>query len=404
MILSLVIGIFTVRYLGPGNYGVISYIESFVMFFTAVSTLGLNAIIIKEFVSNEKQQGKLLGTALILRIVVGCISSILLILIIFLTGEGDKELIIVACIQSLIIPFQAFELINFWFQSKMNSKKAVIAQVYSYIILIVYKTFILITGKSILWFAFSTTLDIGLAGLMLFIAYVKNEGPKLEFSLFTAKKLLSQSYHFIFSSMLVVIYAQTDKIMIKYFMDVYSVGIYSAALKITIMWSFIPYAIIDSARPLIMSAKEVNTESYEKKLIQLYAVIIWLSILYGIFVCFFAKNIILILYGNEYIGATSALQILVWYTAASFIGSIKNIWLICENKIKFEKYFALMGVICNIMLNLILIPYLGIVGAAIASLGTQFVTNIFAPLLFPETRGHTKLVLEGLFLKRILWN
>jgi O-antigen/teichoic acid export membrane protein len=404
MILSLVVGMFTARYLGPENYGTISYIESFVIFFTAVSTLGFNAIIIRELVGDKKAQGEVLGSALIMRFTAGCLSSIIIVLIIALTGEGNKELIYVAFAQSLLIPFQAFDLINFWYQSKLKSKNATIAQISSYTLLITYKVYILVTGKSLIWFAFSSTLDVILAGVMLMVAYRINKGPKLNFSRSISKTLLNNGYHFMFSSIMVVIYAQTDRILIKYFIDAHAVGLYSAALKITAMWSFIPYAIIDSARPVIMSAKEKNEELYEKRLRQLYAGIIWLSIIFALFVTIFADAIISILYGEGYREAKSALTIIVWYSAASFIGTAKNIWLICEGKSKYEKYFTLCGVIWNILANIILIPIYGITGAALASLTTQFITNIFAPLIFPETRKNSLLIFESFILKRVLWN
>ena len=52
MVLSFVVSIFTARYLGPSNYGIINYAGAYVTFFTSFCTLGLNSVIIKDFLEN----------------------------------------------------------------------------------------------------------------------------------------------------------------------------------------------------------------------------------------------------------------------------------------------------------------------------------------------------------------
>ena len=76
MVLALVVGIFTVRYLGPANYGLINYGMAYTNFFMAFCTLGLNSVIIKDFFDNPTEQGKAVGTSIALR----SISSILSII------------------------------------------------------------------------------------------------------------------------------------------------------------------------------------------------------------------------------------------------------------------------------------------------------------------------------------
>ena len=64
MILSFVVGIFTARFLGPSNYGLINYGLAFVTFFVAFCNLGINSILVKEIVDSPEESGTILGTML----------------------------------------------------------------------------------------------------------------------------------------------------------------------------------------------------------------------------------------------------------------------------------------------------------------------------------------------------
>ena len=131
------------------------------------------------------------------------------------------------------------------------------------------------------------------------------------------------------------------------------------------------------------------------RLTQLYSAIIWLCLFVSIFVCVFAGLAIRILYGADYLGAVSSLRISIWCETFTMIGTARGIWILCENKNKYVKYFLLVGAVVNLILNSLLIPWIGIEGAAIATLITQMTTSLLAPLLFKGTRAHTKIVIDA---------
>ena len=108
--------------------------------------------------------------------------------------------------------------------------------------------------------------------------------------------------------------------------------------------------------------------------------------------------IVHILYGAAYAGAVNALRVLIWCETFSMIGTARGIWIISENKNKYVKYYLACGVVVNLVLNYSLIPIIGITGASVATLITQIVTSMIAPILFKGTRVHTKYVLEAFAL------
>lgn len=179
------------------------------------------------------------------------------------------------------------------------------------------------------------------------------------------------------------------------------VGLYSAAIAICGYIGFVPVAILDSARPLIMEAKNSGEDMYKLRFKQLVAGIAWVCFFYSMFIMFFSNYIIFILYGKDYLEANICLKIAVWYTAFSYLGSARSLWLICEKKNKYVFIFAIMGAIGNVLLNIIMIPIWGKNGAALATLVTQMLANFLFPALFKNTRQYSQLVLEGIILKDI---
>ena len=402
MLISLVIGVITARYLGPSNSGIINYVNSYVAFFTAIIGLGLSGLIIHEFVSHREEEGKILGTAIFLRFVVGIISMVAFMGLMLVTDGNDKTIIIVALLQAVHMPLNCVDTINYWYQSHMKSKYSVISQNIAYIAMMIYRVVLLATGKSVVWFAFGVSLDIIVLSIFYIIFYYFHKTQNLEISKSIAKRLLKGCLPFVLANIMVVIYGQMDRIMIKQLMgSTREVGLYSAAIAICGYISLIPTAILDSGRPLISEAKLESEEKYKLRFKQLAAGIIWCCVLYSIFITFFSKIILNLLYGKDYLDANVCLKIAVWYTSFSYLGSARSFWLICENKKRFVFIFSLIGAICNVAMNFIFIPIWGINGAAIATLITQILANFVVPFIFKETREYGKLVIEAVLLKDI---
>lgn len=399
--LTLVIGMITARYLGPSNYGVIGYTASYVSFFNVICQLGFTSTIVKELLDKEEKQGEILGTTIFLRVCTSLLSSIMLTALIYVLDDGDMLVVKVAFLQSLSLIFHSFDMIHYWYQSRLESSVSVKIQSISYVVMAVYKVAILAAGKSVEWFAFSTTLEIAVVAVSLLWVYRRSEGQKLSISLTTGRSLLKYSYHFILSGLMATIYSEMDKIMLGQMMNDMAVGYYTAAVKISTMWSFILTAVINSARPVIISSRNVQEEVYIKQLKRLYAVIIWSGIAMAVLITIGGKWIVYLMYGADYMPATGTLKISAWQTMFSMLGTARGIWIVCEDKAKYVKYYLGIGAVLNVILNYILIPIYGAGGAAAATLATQIFTAVFAPLIFKETRTYGKHIWDSFWLKGI---
>jgi O-antigen/teichoic acid export membrane protein len=394
-----IVTIFAARYLGAEQYGTLNYGLTLVTLFLSVMRLGIDSIIVNELIKNKSNEGSLIGTSIVLRVIASCLSilSIGLILIIF---NSQKELLIViALIQSLVLIFQSLYVLDYWFQSRFASKYVSIAKITATVLVSAYSFFLLISHKNVLWFAASTVLSSLIIGFLLLLFYRKQGGQRMTYSFKTAKYILSKSHHFIIANIMVIIYVQIDKLLIGSTLGDFQLGIYSAALTICMVWVFLPDAIITSLRPSILNAKLKSNDLYLHRLKQLYFIIFWFSVIVSGIITLIAPTLVYYLFGESFAASVIIIQIAVWYVPFSILGSARSIWIVGENKGKYVKYYLLYGVVVNISLNLILLPIIGIVGAAIATVATEFVTCFIAPLFYRSTRQHTKITLEAIFYR-----
>ena len=397
MFLGIFISAWTARYLGPSNTGVISYVQSFVTFFAAFSTLGLNDVIIKELIDHEGKEHYVLGTSILMRLASGLCSALLVLGIVGFLNRGDKVMMWAAVLLSFSLIAEAFEMLSYWYQSRLESKVTSIIQTITYLTVAVFRTIGLILNKDVLWFAFVTSLETIVIALLLYISYRRNNPVPLAFDMKLAKEMFSRSHHFIYSGVMIAIYSQMDSIMLKEFLDTSATGYYGIALGINSMWAFILEAIIFSIYPTIIEAKRENqTEVYHHRITQLYSIVFWFSACASIVIMILSRFIIVTLYGEAYLPSASCLRISTWINTFAYLGVARGAWMVSENNQKYQKYILGIGAAVNLVMNYLWIPRFGTVGAAAATLLTQVITSTIAPLVFPRTRENTLFILKAL--------
>ena len=115
-----------------------------------------------------------------------------------------------------------------------------------------------------------------------------------------------------------------------------------------------------------------------------------------------AEPIIYLLYGKSYLDAVPMLQLAVWYDTFGYYNSVRNIWILAEEKQKHLTKINIVGALANIVLNACLIPIWGGIGAAIASIISQFFTNVVIGFIYEPIRRNNYLMLKGLNPKVII--
>lgn len=401
-IIGFFISILTARYLGPSNYGLINYAASIVTFVTPIMYLGLNSTLVQEVVNHPDREGETIGTA----IVMGFFSSVLCILGIIsftlVANPGEWETTLVCGLYSSLLLFQSIDLVQFWFQAKLLSKYSSIVSLFAYVVISAYQVFLLATQKSIYWFALSQVIDYAVIAAALIIIYRRIGNQKLVFRFKTVPVLFENGKYYIIANLAVSVFAQTDRIMLKIMVGNEVAGYYGAAAMCAGVTSFVFSAIITSFHPVIFEHKNENEEKYENSICTLYSIIIYASVFQCILFTFGAGIIIRIMFGSSYEPSVSVLRLLIWYTTFSYIGSVRSVWMLAENKQKYLWILNVAGAGANILLNYFLIPVMGASGAALASLVTQFFTNILMGEFVRPIRKNNRLMFRSLNPKYLL--
>jgi O-antigen/teichoic acid export membrane protein len=402
MVLQFFVSLATARYLGAENFGDIKYVAAYVSFFSSIASLGLAVIAIKEVSTGKEDDNTIIWTGVWLRLLTAILSTITVVAVVSIANDNDPTLRLIAFLESLAIIFSAFDTFMYWFQGKLLAKYVSIAGTLAYLGKSLYNIYLLAHNADMVWFALATSVDSMLLALFLFLFYVKENGFHPRMSLETGRKLLRQSYHYMISGLIAVVYSQVDRIMLKSMLNSTSVGLYSAALDIAAMWSIIPSAVIQSVSPILYQNAENDYPKFVTRLRQSYAVIWALNICWSLGITVLNYWVVYFLYGNDYLGARGPLVVVVWYTGIASMGSLTQVYLATHNKNQYVNYFAIAGLIVDVILNAALIPVWGTMWAAAATLVTYIVIHIVMPMVFQETREVAKIMWEAMLFRYVL--
>ena len=108
MTLSFVVSVLSARYLGPSNLGIIDYVSSYIAFFSAFCTLGINGLIINDFVEHPDEEGTTIGTTILMRAVSSLLSGIMIVAIVSILDRDEPITIIVSVLCSFSLIFRIF--------------------------------------------------------------------------------------------------------------------------------------------------------------------------------------------------------------------------------------------------------------------------------------------------------
>ncbi|WP_017651407.1 flippase [Fortiea contorta] len=395
---SLVVGVWVARYLGVQQYGLFNYAIAFVSLFNPLANLGLDSVVIRDLVRTPLDRDKILGTVFWLKLI-GGIAALLLTVgcILLFHKERDMTVWFVAILAAGGI-FQAFDTIDLWFQSQVQSKYTVIVKNIAFIIIALSKITLITLKAPLIGFVIISTVEIALGALGLYLIYIfKNKSHSLwNWDFPIAKNILKESWPLIFSSFAILIYMKIDQIMLGEMLGNDAVGIYSAATRVSEMFYFIPMALASSVSPAIFAAKEVSETLYYQRLKKFISFMFLVALTICVPISFLSWIIINTLFGSSYADAGSVLSIHIWASLFVFLGVAISPWFITENLNHIAMYRTVLGAITNILLNLWLIPKYSGLGAAIATLISYAVSDFFSNAVHPKTRKIFKIEVHSI--------
>jgi PST family polysaccharide transporter len=392
MFLGLLVGLWIARYLGPEKFGRFNYAIAIVGLFVPFAKLGLDNIVIRNLARDISHKNETLGTAFILKLIASIVTFFVTFGVIFFSTSSSspnyQETLWLVGIVATGAIVQSFDIIDYWFQSQVQSKYSVWARNAAYVIINGIKIVLIQMKAPLVAFAIAMVVEYTLSAIGMLIAYrlTGNLIKAWQVSFRYAKSLLKDSWPLILSGIVIMIYMRIDQVMLGQMVGDESVGIYSAAVKISELWYFVPGAIVNSVFPLIVQAKEISEEVYYKRLQQLFTTVSALAYVVAIPVTFLSTQIVTLLYGNNYVEAGAILNIHIWAGLFVSLGVARETWITTEGLMKFSAATAAAGAVVNIVLNYFFIPYYGGLGAAIATVISQIISAYAVGAFYSPTR------------------
>ncbi|WP_424355163.1 flippase [Methanobacterium sp. MBAC-LM] len=411
-ILIFFVNIYIARYLGAEGFGILSLAIALTGIFTIFTDLGLNTLTIREVTRDKSSTNDYLINTFLIKVFLAFLTLILIFVAVNAIGY-TKEVSYVIYIITLSVIITAFtNVFNSIFQAYEQMEYMSIGNILNSVVLftgiitgIFYKLDIFFFAA--VYLVASLTVLIYSVGVYIWKFHVPEINVNLNFWKSTLKEALPFGVTNIFGS----IYYWIDSVMLSKMVGNEVVGWYNAAYRLMFVFLSIYTVYLTAIFPVMSKFYKTSDEylkfSYERS--YKYLLIISLPIAFGTTVL--ADKIILLIYGNGYIPAILALQILIWTVPLLSINGLTGYVVGAINRQMILTKITFIGAVLNIILNLVLIPKFSFIGSSIATVVTEL---ILLPLLIyplvkegyatkkPLSKDFPKLILSNLVMMTLI--
>jgi len=399
LISGIVVGVMVARYLGPSDYGLYNYAFSVVAIFSAVAALGLNQIVVRELVKNEGMTKELLGTSFYMKLGGSILSALIVIATIYIIDEDSMSRALVVVI-AISVVFTSFNVVDYYFQSKVESKFLLYSNIISISVAAVLKIYLVFTEGSLLTFAWVVVIENFVLAIGLSYYFIRETGSipifDWKFSSSIAKSLLSDSWPLIFGGLVLMVQSRIDQLMLKEMVSTEVVGHYSVALRMVEIFGFIPMMLQNSLMPSLINSKKASLSLYANRLTNYYRLNFLFFLLIAIPLAVFSNKIILILFGESYMPAAILLTLMSVRLLFSNMGVARGSYLVIENMNRFALLTMSIGTVFNVLLNLYWIPKFEAVGSVYATIVSFVITIFLIDLFHKKARWNLKIMLKAM--------
>lgn len=396
---GIVVGAIVARYLGPDSYGVLSAIFAYVLLLASLATLGLDGIVARELIRDGPAKPLLLGTAFAIKCGAAAAAFLLGNALAPLLGIEMNGLWLLVAAASAVLLFSPADVLEVRFQSTMDARAIVTARSSAFMVAAVVKLALVGLGAPLVFFASTPALESAVAAALFLALYASKEGDfrQWRFDHGRAVALLRAAAPVALSGLLVAGTMQIDRIMLASMAGHHAAGFYSAAALLSTVWHMVPVVVGASVAAVLTRLYESNRADYETRLQDVFSALSFGSLCVAIAMAVLSEPLVLLIFGEAYAPAALILAIHVW--AGLFVAhvSIRSRALLIEGKTAWIAAFSALTLAANVVLNALLIPRFGAVGAAWAFLVSWALCALLFPLCSSASRIHTRMLVRSLY-------
>ena len=402
----LVTGIFMARYLKPEGFGQLNYASGFVGLFFALTSMGLDEIVVRDLVRHPEKRDEILGSSALLKFFGALLLMILVMAGTLLNHMTDYTtmMVMIIALSELAKPAMV---IDYYFQSQVMGSQSAMVNILQTLASSSFKLVLVAIKAPLMWFAWSYLVDM-LMFTIVAIIYYERHGLALRAWRATRTMfmhLLEQSWPLIIFGVALFVQARIDQVMIFDVLKHTSlgekganaeVGQYSVALKMIEALGFLPVIIQKSLAPAITRAKLEDPAKYEDRLLNQYRLMFLMFLITAVPLYFLAQPIIIWFYGPAYTTAGYLLGLFAIRLFFTNMGVGKTSFITNESLFKYSLLTAVIGAGLNIAINYYLIPIYLSKGAIWATIISFFISIFILDLFFKSTRRNFVLMVKGI--------
>lgn len=375
--------IFMARRLGVEAFGAYGTVMAYLTLFAAFADAGISTVTIRDVAQDKTRNASYFSHSLILRLALSVLAyaAFLTFSIIWETDKYSNAFILTCGV--FLFP-EALRLLGISLLSAYE-RMDVVAMLDVLSTVARYTPFIIaiVIGGSLqtgfLFFVISW-VGLGLVYLVITKTVCFRHGMSFPFDRTEIQSLFTKSLPFGVFFVLSIIYFRVDIIMLSSMKGDSAVGFYNGAYKFIEAAMFLPVSIINVLLPLMSRSFLDDKASYGNLYFHSTRLLGMAILPVIIFISFFAKEIILLMYKTPYLPSAPALSLLVWTLFFIFINApVGNIIATSNTMIAFLPY-AIGNTLLNIVLNFLLIPQYSFMGASFTTLLTEitgFITQLY---------------------------
>lgn len=386
---GLALTIWMARTVGPQTFGAFGFASAVAAIVTAVATLGLQSIVMRDMVrEHEADRCGLVSAALLLRLVASIVLTVAASVAVFLLrGRLDPTVLLTIILVSATLP-QALDVLEWALLSNERARLVTLTRLAVFCVFAALRVAVIVNDGTLEAFA-STIAAEAACGSIALLLFARREGIGIKLHDVQRTHLIGyakSAIPLVTAGLCVQIYMRADQLMIADMLGLQEAGLYAAAVRISEAWNFIPAAAMLALVPRLSAAQLRSETEFMKSLSWTIGLLTALSLVFALTVWATAQTLIVALYGPDFIAGAKPLSIHVFSCVFVTIGVASGPFFVNHGMFRMAMLQTLAGGLLNIGLNLALIPRWGIVGAAYAAVASQCLSALALNALHPATR------------------
>lgn len=397
--LRAVIIIYAARILGANSYGALSYTLSLIGLFAIFSDIGLTTLLTREESREGFKQEGYLRACLFLKLVLVCVSMALVAIVGPLITKIPEAQVLLP-IAVFLLAFDSIR--EFLFALVRARQKMEIEASIS-----IFSNIVLVFLALVVLFIFPSSKN-------LLISYMVSSAMALGIIVFATRKILKEAsnpsktsiskvmqaaWPFALLGILSGIMASTDTLMLGILKEAHDVGFYGAAQRPLMFLYSLPGLFATSLLPMFSKYAHYDKTRFKNILELSLSLSLGVALPIVIGGLIVAEKLILLMYGSEFVSSVQAFSILLLTLPLVFPAFIIGDAIVSYNRQKTLFIFSAIGAVSDIILNTILIPKYGILGAAFSTVGAQAFVSFF---IWYKLKGLTEFSVFSRLLRIII--